>query len=409
MLRTLLCTLALVLLMAAPAIAQDRLVLNDGRVLEGQVIEQTENYVQMRVSGQTLTFWMGQVREVVRDAQRDTDRDRDGDRRGSGNDARPGQPRPATGAQPESRENKPGVIVLPLTGTVGMEFRAKEILRVAEEADRLKPDAIVLLIESGGGLMVEMYAIHNALMEIKQRHRVVAWVRQAISAAAATAFHCDEIYFMTAGNLGAMTGYAGQTALQGEALQRWLRDASAWAEAGGRNGAIARAMIHHPVLLSYDKDPVTGDVTWYESLEGEFKLSDGDSNLSITSSQAMHSGFADGIADTKEELARLLDLPEWHEVSDIGYRIHEEWMRTYQRMENDIPRIMAELQRIQTSPLFDERQRLSGQIAQFQRLLRWVDQEPNLMLVMAGIPDRDVIVRTIRELQKQLTDLNRGR
>lgn len=412
--KTTFLTAALALGLALPAAAIDRVVLEDGKVYEGEIVAKTDTYVQIRVDhggmATTHTFWMGSVKSIEEDASVEAKTESES--------AKPTKGSATPAAKPASKDAatapEQGVILLPLTGMVGLELRHEEIEEVAEEADRIRKETgvspiIVLEIESGGGLMTEMYDIHETLSEIKKRHRVVAWIKQAISAAAATAFHCDEIYFMTEGNMGAMTGFNGGTgqSLQGVALAQWLVDASQWAEQGGRPGAIARAMIDETVLLSYDKDPVTGKVTWYESLEGEYDLSDATSNLAFNSSNAVHSGFADGVADTTSELAKLLDLQEWHEVSDVGREAWEDWTTTVERAQVEIPRIFGRFQIVQSSPAADALEKIGRQIKLLEDLRRWMVRAPNVAM-MAGVPyTLDDIDRMLKELRKQASDLRR--
>jgi ClpP class serine protease len=417
----------LALALAAPSLALDKVTLKDGRVLEGEIVQQTENLVQIRIKVGGIetvqTIWMGDVASVVREAAT------------AGSDAGAGSPPKtdassggaaggsdtATAGERASRFDvtggqRPMLVVLPLTGTVGFTFRPEEIERIGEYADKLRSEEnvtpiIVLDIESGGGLMNEMYEIHDAIMKVKKRHRVVAWIREAISAAAATAFHCDEIYFTTNGTLGAMTGFNAGTgqSLQGEALERWLADASRWAEAGGRDGAIARAMIKHDYLLSYDIDPLSG-VSWRDDLSGDFDLSDEKTNLVFNSSNAFHSGFADGIADSREQLAELLDLSEWQEdPSEHGRRMAEEWKDTFDTASVEIPRIMGRLRIAQASPAADALEKIGREIALLQELVRWWDKAPNVCEYVQPIPPKEDLLRQIAALRKQAADIRRGR
>ncbi|MHC4428071.1 MAG: Clp protease/crotonase-like domain-containing protein, partial [Planctomycetota bacterium] len=284
-------------------------------------------------------------------------------------------PSAAKGAAPGT----PGVFVLPLKNTVGIYLRHEEMEAIAEEADKYGPgQIIVFIIDSPGGLVTETETIHATLMEIKKRHRLVAWIKEAISAACATALHCDEIYFMTEGSAGAMTAYAGQTAWKGEELKRWLRTAGEWAEAGGRPRYIAEAMIHAPELVSYDKDPDTGEVTWHDDLSGEFVLSDEHNNLVFTATQAVHCGFADGIADTEKELAEHLDLEKWHEVSDYGRRIAKDWYDTVDLCKKEIPLLRERLAYWGTGT-GDEKVIIGKQIQILKQLIKWHDRCPNQM------------------------------
>lgn len=310
--------------------------------------------------------------------------------------SKPGEPQPL------------GVFYLPLEGMVGLEFRHNEIEAVGREADKYGPGQIIVLhINSGGGLMIEMEQIALALTELKKRHRVVAWIKEAISAAAATASHCHEIYFMSTGALGAMTGFAGGVSLQDEPLRKWMTAAGRWMEGGGRSKYIAWAMIEDEAELSYDKDPQTGRVTWYNDLSGEFILSRKKENLTFTKTTAMHSGFAQGVADTEEELAKLLDLPQWHEINDSGRKIAASWKRLAETAQDQIPKIFARFN-YQKSGQGDRRIFLSNQMNLLKQLVDWWNRAPNVCF-MTGVPPKENLERMIAEYRKELADMDRRR
>lgn len=320
---------------------------------------------------------------------------------------------------PKKRGNKPdakatnsadeenlsrGVFVLPMSGTVGQTFRAQEIKKIGRHADSYGPgQIIVILFDSHGGLASAMEGIHNSILDLKKRHRVVAWIKTAISAAAASSLACDEIYFMTEGTLGAMTAFAGTVSLKEDKLQAWLDLAGSFMENGGRSPYIAHAMITAPALLSYDKDPETGKVTWYNDLSGQHALSNKTTNLVFTSSVAVDSGFADGIADTGEELAKLLDLSEWREIDDYGRSISKGWNDTVKKAQEEIPRLMARRNMVSGTA----EQRLGAIIRIDEQLIKWIDKAPSIARGM--IPPKGFFEREIRELRKQLADLRKRR
>ena len=396
-----------------PATAADRVTMKDGRVFTGHITNQTDNVIRIQVQFGELVkeeiLFMGDVASVEKSVS-DAEVKEAGQRN---HDEMEAKDRAEAKAK-QSRDN-PGVIVLPMTGGVGETFRHDEIEMVAEHADKIKAETgqspiIVLEIESGGGMMLEMYEIHETLTEVKKRHRVVAWIKEAISAAAATAFHCDEIYFRTDGNLGAMTGFNSGTgvALKDDALRGWLNDASNWAEAGGRSGAIARAMIHNPFELSFTVNEETGEIEWFDDLSGEHILSTSETNLSFTSSTALASKFADGVADTPEELAKLLDLPEWNEVSDYGREIHEDWVETFELAQHDIPRIYGELQIVQASAAADPLEKIGRTIDLISQLIRWWDRAPFVCQYNVGVPPKELLERNIEELRRQAAEIRRA-
>ncbi len=318
-------------------------------------------------------------------------------------DAKATRPKNSSGRAVETGDaNQPGVFVLPLKNTVGTYIRHEEMEAIAEEADKYGDgQIIVFILDTPGGSVTETEKIHEVLMKIKKRHRLVAWIKEAISAGCAIALHCHEIYFMKEGGAGAMTAYSGQTALQGEQLLEWLRRAGDWAEAGGRSRYIAEAMIKVSKLLSYDVDPYTGEQTFYPDLSGEFVLSDEENNLVFTATQAVHSGFADGIADTEEELAKHLDLPRWHERSDYGRKIAKKWYDTVKLAERELPLLQARLGYAGTGS-GDQLVILNKRIKILLQVIRWHDRAPN---VMRGAPSKQELEREIKELRKLIADL----
>jgi hypothetical protein len=303
--------------------------------------------------------------------------------------------------------NQPGVFVLPLKKMVGVEFRHQEMEKVAEEADKYGPgQIIVLLIDSGGGSVVEMEKIHRTLSDIKRRHRLVAWIKQAISAACATAMHCDEIYFMKEGTAGAMTAFNSGTgqAWKDEQLEEWMRRAGDWMEQGGRSRYIAEAMIHAPMLLSYDRDPDTGDVTFHPDLSGAVVLSDEEQNLVFNSSVALDCKFSDGTADTEEQLAELLDLPAWHEKSEYGRKISEEWVELVKKAQDECRRLNAQLSYLGTGS-GDQVEIIGKRIQIFEKMIKWQDRAPNA--VQGRVPPKEQLKREIKELRRQLANMKK--
>ena len=303
---------------------------------------------------------------------------------------------------------RPGVFVLPLKGRVGLELRHDEMEKIAEEADKYgRGQIIVFLIDSGGGAVTEMEQIHDTMTEIKKRHRLVAWVKQAISAACATAMHCDEIYFMTNGTAGAMTAFNSATgkAWTGDELEEWQTRAGEWMEAGGRSRYIAEAMIHNPNLLSYDKDSQTGDVTFYNDLSGEHILSREGENLVFTASDALQCGFSDGTASNEQELAELLDLGQWHETSDYGRRIAKEWQDTVERANRELPLLQERLKYAGTGS-GDPVEILGNRIKIYEKFLRWQDRCPPCT---QGMPPKEELQRDISEMRRELANLKKRR
>lgn len=416
---TLLALLMVVLIAAMPVeAAQDvRLVMKDGSIWRGDLNVQVEVTYQYRAGQLTVTGSLAKVAERYIVVKQSNGRDKTLFRKdlidvksvgeAIATDAAAmamDEKKPAT-AKPKGdtkapREDLPPLFVLPLDGMVGLEFRTEEIEAIGEEADKYGRSIIVFVIDSGGGLVSEMEDIHVVLTDLAQRHRLVGWIKHATSGACATAIHFPEIYFMTEGRAGGMTAFDSVNGVvKGQEHQDWLRTAGNWMEQGGRDRKIAKAMIDNTFELSYDKDPVTGEVTWHQDLSGEFVASRRGQNLEFTSSQAVHCGFAQGIADTTGELAELLDLPMWYETNDYGREIAKEWQDTVERCNREVPRILAEFQFKNTTG--SPEKVLGSRIKNLRELIQWWRRAPNAMMLL-GVPPEDVLQQQIEQLRRQL-------
>ena len=303
----------------------------------------------------------------------------------------------------------PGVFLLPLKGTLGIGMRHDEIKEIAAEADKYGPgQIIVLLIDSPGGLVIDGDKVSDVINDVKKRHRVVAWIREAISGGAFTALHCDENYYMSFGALGAITMFAWQTAASGAELQAWLERCGEVAEAGGRNRYVVQAMIHAPLLASYDRDETTGDIKYYNTLEGEFVLSDAVNNLTLNASNALHSGYSQGTADTEQELAKLMQLPEWKEAANgVGRKISSDWLANVEKAQDEVPKLVQRLN-YKGSGSGDAAVMLGSQIQIIQELLRWYDRCYPVVVYEVGLPpDKAPLERQLEQMRRQLAQMRR--
>ena len=239
----------------------------------------------------------------------------------------------------------------------------------------------------------------SSLEDLKKRHRVVAWIKKAISAGAFTALHCDEIYFEKVGAMGSAVMFAGTKSIEGAQLAAWVKSFGDVAEAGGRSRIPAECMITRTKMASYDKDPETGKVIWYPDMRGEFAISNNEQVLTLNADNAWHSNYIDGIANTEDELAILLDLDEWYEITDRGRKIHRDWHRLCERCEKDVKRITRDLQ------LRPERR-----IALLEELLVWWDRCEPMMMWDLGRPggSKDELRRAI-DRERRARARNRDR
>ena len=303
---------------------------------------------------------------------------------------------------------KRGVFVLDMSGAVGTYIRATEIEDLNKRLnEQYGPGQIVVIIvNTNGGRVDEAELIDDALQKMqKDGHRVVAWIKKAISAGAMLSMGCQEIYFMTEGTCGSVTTLMGSRSLPEEQQEIHAEEFARVATRQGYSEHIARAMKMNKYVCSYDKDPVTGEVTFYGDKSGKYLLSDEKSNLTFNSRNALDCGFSKGTADKPEDLAKLLDLPEWYEVDQFGREQCERWQDTVKRAEYEIPMLTARFQ-YKNAARGDPVERLGTQIQLLNDAIGWWRRAPQVARNM--LPPEDELERYIKQLRKWVSDIRRA-
>ncbi|MBX3365378.1 MAG: hypothetical protein KF866_11540 [Phycisphaeraceae bacterium] len=421
-------TLAVVGLVAVPtALAIDKIYLKDGTVLQGKITEELEGYYWFKyeIAGVEHERVIGpdEIARVERDA------------RGPANEAAPAKaeaarPAAATGTSRPRTTTGPRAVVLTLgdrvdnKDMVGMYMTADSIRRVIpmleEDIGSDGSGILVLRINSGGGALLEVQKLSDIIeFELKPKFRVVAWIDWAISAAAMTSHCIEEIYFTTRGNYGACTAWFGALqGVQGRELEEILYMMEKISARGGYDPKIMRAMqITTPLSCSIDEN---GNVTWYESEEGEFLVNETDRVLTLTSDVAERFGFSKGTADTIEQLARAMRVPEvtwvgeW--VSGVDFpvsRAEVEMRRFRDRTKEDGERFNEYANRYtsaiavaQSTPR-EERGRFVNRAREALGLMvRMVRNNPNFALFNFGMLPKQ-FDEWVQEQERLLRDLMR--
>ena len=298
------------------------------------------------------------------------------------------------------------IFIMPWEGTVGEGARHDEIEAIGKEADKIGPHQIIILeVISPGGLVTEGDEIDATLMDLKKRHRVIAWIKEAISAAAFTSLHCDEIYFQRVGTLGAITMFAGTKSIEGAELDAWQKKVGDVTEVGGRNRWVGEAMVTNAPLLSYDRDE-NGNIKWYNTLEGKYPLSDAIQNLTLNADIAMHCKFADGIANNPDELIALLHLnKEDVVISPVGYKIHKDWQALLEDCKEQKPKIIRDAMNPAGS---DDVAQIGSRIKAIQQLILWWDKcAPCMQLDGPQVPPKEELEKQLKQLRKQLGEIQK--
>ncbi len=216
-----------------------------------------------------------------------------------------GQKPSSTGYRPAPSANKPSdVQALPLEAPPGSEVVVIGIDRTVElglaafvrRAIKTHPDAvaIVLDINTLGGRVDAAIQIRDALLDATPR--TVAYIHpRAISAGALIALACDNILVSAGATIGAATpvqaGGGGQMEAVGEKMVSYMRaEMRTTAEANGRRGDIAEAMVDREVVI--------------KGVIKEGKL------LTLDTDQAVKLGIADGEAANLDAVMEALTLKD---------------------------------------------------------------------------------------------------
>jgi len=290
----------------------------------------------------------------------------------------------------------------------------KSVQMLDELPSKQRPDILVLQINSGGGYLFEMLKLTETIhKEIKPKFRTVAWVESAISAAAMTAFACEEIYMMGEGNIGACTGFSSQggrtTPVDGTELEEvlmYMEKVSAW---GKRDPLVMRAMQisgprrgNQPLTCDIDAD---GNVSWYDGPQGEFMVCPGDEILTLTTGDAVKYRVAVAEADDKATLAKAMGLTEWVEVGPEADQYQHEFREVTKKAEARMGELLSKLnialQFAQSAPTRNELERQVGLARKYLREMRSLARQAPLVFEVQGW-DNDRFEEVDEMLRKML-------
>lgn len=404
-------TLAAVMLMgtASDAFAGDKIYLKDGRVIEGEIVRELDGsvWIDYTIGGVTQRgafFSSTAIDRIEHDA-------------GGGAETEQARPAQEQGEKlPAKRSGVPRGVVITLEGMVGVQFAAQPLLDSIEWLEDNDVDIVVLKVNSGGGYLLEIEKMHQVIHEeYKPRFRTVAWIESAISAAAMSSHVLEEIYFMTDGNYGACTGWYGAlVAVEGLELEQVLYMMERASALGKRDISIMRSMQIEDAL-SYNRDQ-DGEITWYNTDEGENLVNPAGRILTFDAVQAEESKFSKGTADDLQTLATKLG---YNEVEWVGKHVDgeifpiskpesdmREWRagvtKAETRMNTYFSNYGIAVQNAQSEPDLKERGKFVGLAQRHLAVLRSVAKKyPTLAYVTGLNPD------WFREQDRMLRDLLR--
>jgi hypothetical protein len=314
----------LALLVGATALATDRVTLNDGSVVTGEIVRELNGSVWIK-DAQGLTQFLA-ANNVLR-IERDIDEAESIEPEMG--ETTPAQPTlmPAEAPKEPKRSvssNAPRAAVLTFgegsaKGMVGIFINAEILERCIQYLEEEDIDIVVLRVDSPGGYTYSVKGITKVLHEqYKPRFRTVTWIDWAISAAAKSSYVINEQYFTRRGAFGGATSWFGAyQAVGGRGLEDIIYASEQLSEMGGHDPRIIRStMLMEPLSIDVDENGRVSNI--YQNTGGEILINRPERVLTMTSDQAMQLGFAKGVADTLDELAKAMGLTE---VEWVGKKV----------------------------------------------------------------------------------------
>ena len=415
---------------APAANADDKIIMNDGRVFEGTIVREVNGYVFIQIGTGSLArqelLAMTDIKEIQRDTpvQAQAKPTSVAPAATIADKVAPADTKPV--ASTSGRATRAAIITLGESGgkdMVGLFMTAHVLREIKPILKKENVDVVVFLINSGGGALLEIQrlsdVIHN---EYKDEFRTVAWIESAISAAAMTAHCIEEIYFMPEGNYGACTGYRGPLiAMKDRELEVVVYMMEKISARGGYDPSIMRAMQHFRYPLSCDVTE-DGDVLWWGNEEGANLLNPEGRILTFDSESALRYNFSKGTAKTLEELEDVMQLGEveWvgEDVKGFFYPISKAEAinmrfrnKTFDDQERTNEYFVIYQAAIQLAAAEQQDRQRRGMFvgkarSQLNLIISMVRNNPNLALFVMNMSD-DQFEQWVAEQRQLLKDLMR--
>jgi hypothetical protein len=347
-----LAVLALGTTLVAAIASADTIVLRNGRRLQGELIRKDQKEVVFRVimygAKMTKVFKPTEVEHIIEGpvtpAEKKPDKEPEKDEEKLPEDGLGMLPDPPE-APPVVEYDQPTYYLIPLEGEVGKTFLARVLKESLDDAVRRKPTVVILRVDSPGGLISECEEMIQILRRYNHRLRIVAYVRDAISAAAITSLAAREIYFEPGGTFGAAKafrmGATGISDVDEKFRSVWRAKARGAAEIGGHSRLLAQAMIDNRLQLHWVEQD--GKKVIKEG-RGDNMITKRGQLLTMTAGEALACGFSSGTAQNLEDLGKRMGIGSWVECKGLGAPLAEHWQTTLKKFDEDMEELYSQYQ-----------------------------------------------------------------
>jgi len=386
----------------------DRVTLADGRVFTGEIVEETDDAITMKVVFRgittTQTWSKGDVLEVLHDVVPVEGRD----------EAKPAGTAARDEAAPGPDDHV--VYILPLRDIIGFDAFPRILRRLWAEATEAGADTVIIEFEAQGGSS-DLEEFRDLLQDIKAEAdeneiELVLWMKECLGPAVAYALMFEEIYF-----------YPGAIMGGGESLDEALKESwddpyvlakmiSAWvgicrgmAEEGGYDATLVEAMIRPELVLSYEMDGRTPRF-YPDTTSGRPIDTSDEDTLWLDAEQAQQFGICKDVVGSVDALMYELDHRDYVIYEGTAEELTEAWIDGWREANDEIlPAMFQELEDIDG---FDESEewKLGSRLRIYKDMKRLIRRFPPIAKAPYGRVSEQQVDFWIEETRKQIQDLN---
>ena len=336
--------------MASPAIAIDRIVLQDGREWQGSIEEENANTITFRIDHGGIRSKITVQRSEIARIER-------------GIAAEEQSPQLSSSTSEAVRDTAEPFIrptrymLVPIQGRIGFDasdpnprcVTAEGLRDAFRRAKRGKVEHVVLRIDSDGGSVREARRLADVISEYNAAFQMHAVIQKSISAAMWATFGADQLYVLPGAAGGAAVAYSrdpssGDARVDAKFNSAIGAELASWAGANGHSEAVARAMVVPEAELWATEDNGNWRLDAEKISDDSHQIDDDNSVVTLIAAEMERYGLAQTIASV-EDLGELLGIDRWEQWSRYGERSMYRFSERLAKAERRQAREAAELER----------------------------------------------------------------
>ena len=429
----------------------DQITFKDGRIVKGEILEETDTTVRMRVvmfgTSAETTYQKSDILAISRGVAQ-----------------APAAEAPATGRNERSAPRRPDrpreaqvgaekVYVIELLGEFGRDISQTPIREAVEDARKNGADVVLFVLENDWSANAfeergdeegafDQFFRAEAMFDIfkfdlkqgwDEQPRVAFWVKRGMGGAAFLPLISKEIYFHPEGKIGGLGnleyqfGSTGDEVVRQKQISLRLKTAEGAALLGGYDPQIVEAMAMLSEVFSYRieggravivrgyPDPAKGEILLTddgqedrEDTIQQLARNQGNDVLTLDATLAQRLGVSKGTAATVEDVVFQMGLGRGYEmIEGQSDRIMQGWTRSLVNAERQLRELWEQFGEIQVGGDRNDRRRARAmQIRTLERMIAVIRKyEEAVIPQRLGVPPRDWMETRIAQIRlEQLAD-----